>query len=131
MPRPTREAMMSFTDEKGGNEFVELRRVLHALLSLVTGENPDGTPYHPDSGTPVALEVTPTLAGTPLPDAPCRYVVLKNQSGINVQYGFAAEEPAFTLLNNLDERVNVDNANKIFIFDADDSGATFKAYAIV
>jgi hypothetical protein len=131
MPRPTRAEIEGYSNDAGGNTLTELRRLTYALLSLVTGQNPDGTPFHPDSGSPVALSCTPDADGAQFPNTPCKYVILKNQSGTNVQYGFAAGEPSFTLLNNLDERVNVDNANKLWIFDADNSGATFTAYAIV
>lgn len=95
-----------------------------------TVEDPFVTVHQEAGGTPVALEVVPTSGGVQLPSTPCKFVVLKNQTGSPIQYGFAAGVPLFTLLNNFDERIDVDNADKLWIFDADNQGLTFRGYAI-
>jgi hypothetical protein len=130
MPRATREYYVSHLTLSSATADAA-RRLLHAITTLATGVNPDGTPFHFDSGTPMLMEVVPDVDGERLPDLPCKYVVLKNQTGLQVQYGFAAGIPKFNLDNGLDERVNVDNANKLWIFDATASGQTFRAYAII
>jgi hypothetical protein len=127
MGRPTYD---SFLDGVGGDRLEMTRRFLGALAMLASGQNPDGTPFHPDSGTGVALEAVPTSGGARLSDAPCHYVMLKNQTGIALKWGFAAGEPLFTIEDGFDERVNVSNANQIYVFDAGDNGRTFRAYAI-
>jgi hypothetical protein len=120
MPRPT---FLDAVDIPGAQQ--------HVAAMLLSGSNADGTPYHPDSGTPVLLTVTPDADGARLPNTPCKYVMLRNDTGAILKFGFAAATPAFNLLNAQEVRVNVENANMIWIFDADAGGLEFNAYAIV
>ena len=103
-----------------------------SLVQLKSTTTPQGEVVHHkvEGGTPVGIEVVPVVAGTRLPDIPCTRVVLKNQTGSPLMWGFAASVPLFTLANNWDESVEVKNANMIWIFDADNQGLTFRAYAL-
>jgi hypothetical protein len=111
--------------------FRSWRASIQLLAAMfATGKNRDGTPFHPDSGAAIGFAVTPTSGGVQLPDVACKYIILKNQTAIDLVFGFAAGVPLFTLTSGADERVNVENANAIFMFDATDSGKTFRGYAI-
>jgi hypothetical protein len=126
MAKPTYDSFFAAAGGESGE-----RRVLQALAALASGQNPDGTPFHPDAGHGLGVRVIPTSAGVAFPDTPCKYMILKNNTGVPLQWAFTAT-PAikYPLAINAQERVNVDNAAQIFTFDAGDNGVEFSSYVI-
>jgi hypothetical protein len=119
MPRETRDFFRA-----------KWQHLVEALAVLASHQNPDGTPLHPDHGVCTSYSTIPTSAGVSLPDLPCKFIVLKNRSGVSITYKLS-NGVELSLLNGQDERLPVCNASQVKLYDAGDNNLAVGWYAVV